>query len=176
MSHIVSVVSGGRYIEVFCIDGSQGKGKRDRKEKEIDRNFTRTLKEDEEEEDVAESGRLFVRNLPYTSTEEEINELFAKHGERTNTRTQARPCRNKFPPFWVYSNFTIFTGPISEVLFPIDNLTKKPKGFAFITYMIPENAVTALVQLDGHIFQVFDLKVIFCPRSCAPLDIVDVQV
>ncbi|XP_035022008.2 probable RNA-binding protein 19 [Hippoglossus stenolepis] len=114
---------GGRYIEVFCIDGNQGKGKRDRKEKEIDRNFTRTLKEDEEEEDVAESGRLFVRNLPYTCTEEEINELFAKHG------------------------------PISEVLFPIDNLTKKPKGFAFITYMIPENAVTALVQLDGHIFQ-----------------------
>lgn len=41
------------------------------------------------------------------------------------------------------------------MLFPIDNLTKKPKGFAFITYMIPENAVTALAHLDGHIFQVF---------------------
>ncbi|KAM9359910.1 putative RNA-binding protein 19 [Symphorus nematophorus] len=114
---------GGRYIEVFRVDSSMGKGKRDRKDKEIDRNFTRKLKEDEEEEDVAESGRLFIRNLPYTCTEEEINELFAKHG------------------------------PISEVLFPIDNLTKKPKGFAFITYMIPENAVTALAQLDGHIFQ-----------------------
>lgn len=52
----------------------------------------------------------------------------------------------------------IFAGPLSEVLFPIDNLTKRPKGFAFITYMIPENAVTALAQLDGHIFQVFDLQ------------------
>ncbi|XP_070759819.1 probable RNA-binding protein 19 [Enoplosus armatus] len=114
---------GGRYIEVFRVDASGGKGKRDRKDKEIDRNFTRKLKEDEEEEDVAESGRLFVRNLPYTCTEEEIKELFDKHG------------------------------PLSEVLFPIDNLTKKPKGFAFITYMIPENAVTALAQLDGHIFQ-----------------------
>ncbi|XP_038560090.1 probable RNA-binding protein 19 [Micropterus salmoides] len=114
---------GGRYIEVFRVDASGGKGKRDRKDKEIDRNFTRKLKEDEEEEDVAESGRLFIRNLPYTCTEEEIKELFAKHG------------------------------PLSEVLFPIDNLTKKPKGFAFITYMIPENAVTALAQLDGHIFQ-----------------------
>ncbi|TMS03993.1 putative RNA-binding protein 19 [Larimichthys crocea] len=114
---------GGRYIEVFRVDASGGKGKRDRKEKEIDRNFTRKLKEDEEEEDVAESGRLFIRNLPYTCTEEELKELFAKHG------------------------------PLSEVLFPIDNLTKKPKGFAFITYMIPENAVTALAQLDGHIFQ-----------------------
>lgn len=48
----------------------------------------------------------------------------------------------------------MFTGPLSEVHFPIDNLTKKPKGFAFITYMIPENAVTALAQLDGHVFQV----------------------
>ncbi|XP_074494180.1 putative RNA-binding protein 19 isoform X2 [Sebastes fasciatus] len=114
---------GGRYIEVFRVDPLGGKGKRDRKDKEIDRNFTRKLKEDEEEEDVAESGRLFIRNLPYTCTEEEIKELFAKHG------------------------------PLSEMLFPIDNLTKKPKGFAFITYMIPENAVTALAQLDGHIFQ-----------------------
>uniref|UniRef100_A0A671YGG4 Probable RNA-binding protein 19 n=1 Tax=Sparus aurata TaxID=8175 RepID=A0A671YGG4_SPAAU len=114
---------GGRYIEVFRVDPSGGQGKRDRKAKEIDRNFTRKLKEDEEEEDVSESGRLFVRNLPYTCTEEEIKELFEKHG------------------------------PISEVLFPIDNLTKKPKGFAFITFMIPENAVTALAQLDGHVFQ-----------------------
>uniref|UniRef100_A0A665X1Q7 Probable RNA-binding protein 19 n=1 Tax=Echeneis naucrates TaxID=173247 RepID=A0A665X1Q7_ECHNA len=103
--------------EKYCL------GRRAKKEKEIDRNFIRKLKEDEEEEDIAESGRLFIRNLPYTCTEEEIRELFAKHG------------------------------PLSEVLFPIDNLTKKPKGFAFITYMIPEHAVTALAQLDGHIFQ-----------------------
>ncbi|XP_056131196.1 probable RNA-binding protein 19 [Lampris incognitus] len=112
---------GGRYIEVFRVDA--WKGRRDRQEKEIDRNFTRKLKEDEEEEDVSESGRLFIRNLPYTCTEEEIKDLFTKHG------------------------------PLSEVLSPIDNLTKKSKGFAFVTYMIPENAVTALAQLDGHIFQ-----------------------
>ncbi|XP_072288983.1 probable RNA-binding protein 19 isoform X2 [Eucyclogobius newberryi] len=112
---------GGRYIEVFSVDASGNKGKR--REKEIDRNFSRKLKEDEEEEDVSESGRLFVRNLAYTCTEEEIKELFTKHG------------------------------PLSEVLFPADTLTKRPKGFAFVTYMIPENAVTALVQLDGHIFQ-----------------------
>uniref|UniRef100_A0A8C2XMK4 Probable RNA-binding protein 19 n=1 Tax=Cyclopterus lumpus TaxID=8103 RepID=A0A8C2XMK4_CYCLU len=114
---------GGRYIEVFRVDASGAKGKKERKDKEIDRNFTRELKEDEEEEDVAESGRLFIRNLPYTCTEEEITELFSKYG------------------------------PLSETLFPIDNLTKKPKGFAFVMYMIPENAVTALAQLDGHIFQ-----------------------
>ena len=45
-------------------------------------------------------------------------------------------------------------GPLSEVLFPIDNLTKQSKGFAFVTYMIPENAVAAMSLLDGHVFQV----------------------
>lgn len=81
MTCLLPVFSGGRYIEVFRVDPSGGKAKRDRKDKEIDRNFTRKLKDDEEEEDVAESGRLFIRNLPYTCTEEEIKELFAKHGE-----------------------------------------------------------------------------------------------
>uniref|UniRef100_A0AAX7TIN5 RRM domain-containing protein n=1 Tax=Astatotilapia calliptera TaxID=8154 RepID=A0AAX7TIN5_ASTCA len=114
---------GGRYIEVFRVDALAGKNIRDGKEKETDRNFSRKLKEDEEEEDVSESGRLFIRNLPYTCTEEDIKDLFSKHG------------------------------PLSDVLFPIDTLTKRPKGFAFVTYMIPENAVTALAQLDGHIFQ-----------------------
>ncbi|KAM9810936.1 putative RNA-binding protein 19 [Neosynchiropus ocellatus] len=113
---------GGRYIEVFPA-GSSGWNRREKTENVNDRDFTRKLKDDEEEEDVSESGRIFIRNLPYTCTEEEINELFSKHG------------------------------PLSDVLFPIDNLTKRPKGFAFVTYMIPENAVTALAQLDGHIFQ-----------------------
>uniref|UniRef100_A0A6Q2Z0X9 RRM domain-containing protein n=1 Tax=Esox lucius TaxID=8010 RepID=A0A6Q2Z0X9_ESOLU len=102
---------GGRYIEVFPTRG-RGEWQSERREKE-----------DEVEEDIAESGRLFIRNLPYTCTEEELQDLFSKHG------------------------------PLSEVVFPIDNLTKKPKGFAFVSYMIPENAVTALAELDGHIFQ-----------------------
>ncbi|XP_061842410.1 probable RNA-binding protein 19 [Nerophis lumbriciformis] len=113
---------GGRYIEMFRVDASTW-SRADQTDKTIDRNFTRKLKENEEEEDVADSGRLFVRNLPYTCTEEEIKDVFSKHG------------------------------PLSEVLVPFDTLTKKPKGFAFVTYMIPENAVAALAQLDGHIFQ-----------------------
>lgn len=153
------VLSGGRYIEVFSVDASGSKGRRDRKDKEIDRNFTRKLKEDEEEEDVAESGRLFIRNLPYTCTEEEIKELFSKHGELKNLCIYKPTVYTQMlSPVKINScNSTFVIGPISEVLFPIDNLTKRPKGFAFVTYMIPENAVTALAQLDGHIFQVFDL-------------------
>ncbi|XP_059921605.1 probable RNA-binding protein 19 [Gadus macrocephalus] len=114
---------GGRYIEVFRVDGSKDSAWKKKREKEAEPNFARALKEDEEEEDVAESGRIFIRNLPYTCSEEDIKNLFTRHG------------------------------PLSEVLFPIDNLTKQSKGFAFVTYMIPENAVSAMAQLDGHVFQ-----------------------
>uniref|UniRef100_H3AVJ8 RNA binding motif protein 19 n=1 Tax=Latimeria chalumnae TaxID=7897 RepID=H3AVJ8_LATCH len=83
----------------------------------------REKKEDEEEEDISESGRLFVRNLPYTCMEEDLEKMFSEYG------------------------------PLSEVLFPIDSLTKKPKGFAFVTYMMPEHAVKAYAALDGGVLQ-----------------------
>ncbi|NXX36963.1 RBM19 protein, partial [Nicator chloris] len=85
--------------------------------------WQRRLRDDEEEEDLSESGRLFVRNLPFTSTEEDLEKIFSKYG------------------------------PLSEIHYPIDKLTKKPKGFAFITYMMPEHAVKALAELDGQVFQ-----------------------
>ncbi|XP_028680230.2 LOW QUALITY PROTEIN: probable RNA-binding protein 19 [Erpetoichthys calabaricus] len=112
---------GGRYIEIFAASAPKhsGAGKHQSKPTE----FSRNLKEDEEEEDLAESGRIFVRNLPYTCSEEDVSNLFSKYGH------------------------------ISEIHFPIDHLTKKPKGFAFVTFMIPENAVQAFAELDGHVFQ-----------------------
>uniref|UniRef100_A0A8C0G4F6 Probable RNA-binding protein 19 n=1 Tax=Chelonoidis abingdonii TaxID=106734 RepID=A0A8C0G4F6_CHEAB len=111
---------GGRYIEVFR-EESGLKMKLTRKGE--DQPWQRRKKADEEEEDLSESGRLFVRNLPYTSTEEDLEQIFSKYG------------------------------PLSEIHFPIDSLTKKPKGFAFITYMIPEHAVKAFAEVDGQVFQ-----------------------
>lgn len=35
----------------------------------------------EQEETVSESGRIFARNLSYTVTENDIEQLFAKYGE-----------------------------------------------------------------------------------------------
>lgn len=33
------------------------------------------------EEDIAESGRIFLRNLAYTTTEKDVEELFSKYGK-----------------------------------------------------------------------------------------------
>ncbi|XP_054449904.1 probable RNA-binding protein 19 [Pteronotus mesoamericanus] len=112
---------GGRYIEVFREQNAPiAKGPPKTAAKPWQ---GRTLGENEEEEDLADSGRLFVRNLPYTSTEEDLEQLFSKFG------------------------------PLSELHYPIDSLTKKPKGFAFVTFMFPEHAVKAYAEVDGQVFQ-----------------------
>ncbi|KJE92201.1 RNA binding domain-containing protein [Capsaspora owczarzaki ATCC 30864] len=72
---------------------------------------------------IAESGRLFVRNLPYTCTEDDLIALFSKFGQ------------------------------LAEVHMPIDKETKKPTGFAFVLFLMPEHAVTAFRALDGSTFQ-----------------------
>ncbi|XP_078410180.1 putative RNA-binding protein 19 isoform X2 [Cetorhinus maximus] len=102
---------GGRYIELFRENNVQ-KAKSGGKDDE-QKWLKREKKEDEEEEDLSDSGRLFVRNLPYTCTEEDLEKVFSKY----------------------------------------DSLTKKPKGFAFITFMMPEHAVKAFAELDGEVFQ-----------------------
>ncbi|KAJ2312118.1 Multiple RNA-binding domain-containing protein 1 [Coemansia sp. RSA 2704] len=71
---------------------------------------------------IEETGRLFVRNLPYMATEEDL--------------------RQTFEPF----------GPLSEVHMPISKDTKRPKGFAYILYLLPEHAVKAYKALDSKVF------------------------
>ncbi|XP_034241110.1 probable RNA-binding protein 19 isoform X2 [Thrips palmi] len=75
------------------------------------------------EETIAESGRIFVRNLSYLTTEEDITQLFSKYGE------------------------------LSEVLLPIDFRTRKIKGYALVTFLLPEQAVQAYNELDGTVFE-----------------------
>jgi len=64
-----------------------------------------------------DTGRLFVRNLTYTCTEEDLTALFQKYG------------------------------PLSEIHMPIDKETKKPKGFAYVLFLLPENAVHSSLLL-----------------------------
>lgn len=75
-------------------------------------------------EEILDSGRLFVRNLPYICNEEDLKGIFKKYGE------------------------------IAELQVIIDKKTGKCKGFAIVTFIFPENALEAYKALDGTIFKV----------------------
>lgn len=73
------------------------------------------------EESIAESGRIFIRNLSYTTNEDEVRKLFEKYG------------------------------PLTEVNLPIDRVTRKLKGFGTVTFLMPEHAIKAHAELDGSV-------------------------
>lgn len=74
------------------------------------------------EENIGDSGRIFFRNLAYTTTEEELQKLFEQFG------------------------------PVVEVNLPVDKVTRQIKGFGTVTYLMPEHAVKAFNALDGSDF------------------------
>ncbi|KAH8386928.1 hypothetical protein KR093_003549, partial [Drosophila rubida] len=74
------------------------------------------------EENISDSGRIFFRNLAYTTTEQELQQLFEKYG------------------------------PVVEVNLPVDKITRQIKGFGTVTFMMPEHAVQAFNALDGSDF------------------------
>lgn len=72
---------------------------------------------------IKETGRLFIRNILYTSTEEEFRELFSRYGN------------------------------LEEVHIAIDTRTGKSKGFVYIQFTNADDAVKAFEALDKQIFQ-----------------------
>ena len=115
---------GRRYIELFVDEGPQ-KNKTPSEETEELKPWEvkAASSSSATDEGIAESGRLFVRNLPFSTTEEHLTALFGAFG------------------------------PLTEVTTPLDKNTNKPTGLAFVTFMLPEHAVKAFNALDGQIFQ-----------------------
>uniref|UniRef100_A0A7I4YHS9 RNA-binding protein 19 n=1 Tax=Haemonchus contortus TaxID=6289 RepID=A0A7I4YHS9_HAECO len=74
-------------------------------------------------EELLETGRIFVRNLPFTTKEEDLHFLFKKFGE------------------------------IAEIQVIIDKKTGNCKGFAIVEFVFPESAVAAYASADGTIFK-----------------------
>lgn len=113
---------GRRYIELFKEETST-----ESKPQSVDkpRPWENKMADNEGEgvEPIAESGRLFIRNLSYSITEDDLTQLFEKYG------------------------------PLTEVLLPLDKTTSKPIGLGFVTFMLPEHAVKAFSELDKQIFQ-----------------------
>jgi cold-inducible RNA-binding protein len=65
------------------------------------------------------NNKLYVGNLAYTTSEAELQDLFAPHG------------------------------PVVEVKIPTDRETGRPRGFAFVTMATPEAAGVAMEALNG---------------------------
>lgn len=72
---------------------------------------------------IKQTGRLFIRNILYDSTEEDFRALFARYGS------------------------------LSEVHIAIDTRTGKSKGFVYVQFENTDDAVTAYYALDKQIFQ-----------------------
>ncbi len=73
--------------------------------------------------------RLYVGNLPYKATEDQLRELFAQ------------------------------AGTVKEVLIIKDRDTGQSKGFAFVTMETQEEAENAIRQLNGKSFGNRELKI-----------------
>jgi RNA recognition motif-containing protein len=66
------------------------------------------------------NSKLFVGNLPYSTTEEELRELFGKAGN------------------------------IRAVTIPMDRTTERPRGFAFVEMESPAEAQRAITLCNGQ--------------------------
>jgi RNA recognition motif-containing protein len=74
--------------------------------------------------------RLYVGNLPFSATEDEVRELFSR-----NNRT------------------------VSEVTLVTDRDTGRPRGFGFVEMGSNEDAQAAISELDGHTMEGRPLRV-----------------
>ncbi|PWN45247.1 RNA-binding domain-containing protein [Ceraceosorus guamensis] len=79
--------------------------------------------EQETTDTIMESRRLFVRNLPFTASETELEEFFGQ---------------------W---------GAVQQAHIPLDKTTKTSKGMAFVRFVDPSNALSAFRESNGTIFQ-----------------------
>lgn len=71
---------------------------------------------------IQDTGRLFVRNLPYTAGESDLRTAFEAYGE------------------------------VESVHIVLDKATRRSKGYAMIQFANPHDAVAAHEALDGSIF------------------------
>jgi RNA recognition motif-containing protein len=63
--------------------------------------------------------RLYVGNLSYRMTENDLEDLFSQYG------------------------------PVADVNLMLDRMTGRPRGFAFVTMAAPEGAEAAIAALNG---------------------------
>jgi multiple RNA-binding domain-containing protein 1 len=108
---------GGYKIRICKFPSTQQAEKSDTKEEHEE--FDPEAERKRLESDVMDTGRLFLRNLPFVCTERDLTEHFKKFGE------------------------------IVDCQCVVDRRSGQCKGFAVITFMLPEHALAAYKELDG---------------------------
>ncbi|KAF8916989.1 hypothetical protein CPB85DRAFT_1481797 [Mucidula mucida] len=78
---------------------------------------------DPTKETILQTSRLFVRNLTFSCTEDELSEFFSPYGS------------------------------LSQVHIPLDSATKKSKGLAYVSFTKADDALAAYEALDRKSFQ-----------------------
>lgn len=73
--------------------------------------------------------KMYVGNLPFSATQDDVQELFSQHGT------------------------------VTDIHLPMDRETGRPRGFAFVTMSSKEEMDAAIKQLDGEDFQGRGLRV-----------------
>jgi RNA recognition motif-containing protein len=66
------------------------------------------------------ASKLFVGNLAFDTTKEELEALFRE------------------------------VGPLKDVFLPLDRETRRPRGFAFVEFETDEDATKAIEKFNGH--------------------------
>lgn len=71
---------------------------------------------------IEDTGRLFVRNVPYVCTPLDLEVAFKAFG------------------------------PLADIKMPVDFETKQHKGYAMVSFVLPEDALKAFNEMDGTVF------------------------
>lgn len=103
-------------------DGQEGHQPQQKPAADADADAGEADSEGGSNEDVGETGRLFVRNLPYSATDAEVAEYFGRWGATADVRV-------------------------------LKDGRGRPTGCAYVLYVLPEHAVSALAASDGRPFQ-----------------------
>ncbi|KAI0656208.1 hypothetical protein C8Q70DRAFT_1012681 [Cubamyces menziesii] len=111
------VETSGRVFEQSDDEDAQGATRRGEQEDDAPQPLDAT------KATIMQTSRLFLRNLAFTCTEDDLRELFQAHGE------------------------------VSQVHLVLDSSTKQSKGLAYVTFAKPDYALAAYEALDKTSFQ-----------------------
>ncbi|KAH9039133.1 hypothetical protein EDB85DRAFT_2132081 [Lactarius pseudohatsudake] len=120
---------------------------------------------------ILHTARLFVRNLTFTCTEDELRGLFQPFGAVSQCSACCRAsftgclllvtiradCRlagvSKVQFRFCLTHREAINGQCIQIHIPVDSVTKESKGLAFVTYTQSQDALVAFQALDKKPFQ-----------------------